>query len=276
MNNTYTPRSVRKPSLAETGQCLENIQRSGYEHKVKLVFWNENVLLYKNHIYDDVCVPKSLFQSLEKNWPEISFSERFSYESIYHVVLFAYKKSVFTNGDEAYEYGRGLLEEGERLRHWEQRFNCRAIVSAPVLHDKTESRMPSWLRSQGKRLKFRKRSQKMRPRLSWVIPNGVSGARTYPNNKKIDLKSKLFTESTGQITLEWREKANISDDPATTEGVSQWSGKLDASATTKDVLQCIYTAYNIILKQKGTSPVFEGLWRKEKSHYIILGSGYLF
>jgi hypothetical protein len=69
---------------------------------VNVVTWNDEVLIYKSHIYDDVRVPESLFQSLEKNSPEISFSKRFSSKSVYHVVLFAYKRSKFTNGDAAY------------------------------------------------------------------------------------------------------------------------------------------------------------------------------
>jgi adenine C2-methylase RlmN of 23S rRNA A2503 and tRNA A37 len=41
----------------------------------------------------------------------------------------------------------------------------------------------------------------MEPHLTWDIANSVSSVRTYPHYKSIKLKSKLFTESTSQVTL---------------------------------------------------------------------------
>jgi hypothetical protein len=272
MNNTDISRSSHTfASLADkTGGLLKDIHSGLDRHTVRVVFWDTNVLIYKSHIYDDVRVPKLLFESLREKSSTISYSSRISYESVYHVVLFAFDRNEFKDEEAAYEYGRQCLEDGERLKQWYQRFICSNNVSAPVLHDKTGCWMPSWHRCQGKRLKFGRGSQIIK--LAWKIENGVFGARTYPSCERINLKSKLFNERTGQVTLEWREIVRYNQASATNEYVTRWKVYLNASATTQDVLQCIYDACKPILEQSGTSPSFQRLWKDPKEgerRYIL-------
>jgi hypothetical protein len=124
--------------------------------------------------------------------------------------------------------------------------------------------MPSWPRSQGKRLKFGERPQKIEPHLTWNIANGVSGARTYPYRKSIKLKSKLFTESTGQVTLTLKRL----DEENLHVGKLE-VGNLNASTTTEDVLKWIYTACQSKLEQSGTSLKFQELLKERERHYIV-------
>jgi hypothetical protein len=127
--------------------------------------------------------------------------------------------------------------------------------------------MPSWLRSQGKRLKFGGWSEIIK--LNWMIENGVSGARTYPSNKRINLESKLFTERIGQVTLEWRQKVRYNKASAANEYGTRWKVELSASATTQNVLQRIHDACKLILEQSGTSLSFHALWREEECRDIV-------
>jgi hypothetical protein len=93
--------------------------------------------------------------------------------------------------------------------------------------------MPSLLRP-GKRLKFHRKAG-LDPKITWNISNGVSGARTYPHCKDIDMERMLFTGSSGEVILRlpYTDKCgNITLKKVT----------LDASATTEDVLQSIYDA----------------------------------
>jgi hypothetical protein len=267
MNNTDISRSVNPfNSLAKH---LKAIQNPLYNHPVKILAWNGTVLIYKSHIFYDVRTPRSLFKSLKDNCPGILIDEKISYESVYHVVLFAYDRDAFNNDkDAAYESGRQLLEKGERLKHWYQRFNCSKNVSAPVLHDKTRFQMPSWFRSQGKRLNFGWWSKKY-IKLTWEIENDVSGARTYPSQQRINLKSKMFTERTDQVTLEWREIVRYNETSNTNEYVTRWGEVLSASATTQNVLQCIYNACKPSLEQSGMSLSFQRLWKEGEGHYIV-------
>jgi hypothetical protein len=68
--------------------------------------------------------------------------------------------------------------------------------------------------------------------LTWNIANGMSGACTYPHRKSMKLKSKLFTESTGQVTLTLKrlDKENLHVGKLKV-------GNFDASTTTEDVLK---------------------------------------
>jgi hypothetical protein len=84
---------------------------------VKVVSWDDIVLIYKSHIFHDVGIPKGLFKYLEDDSRAILTSEEISYESVYLVVLFAYRPAAFQNNQEAaYECGRQLLEKDKRFK----------------------------------------------------------------------------------------------------------------------------------------------------------------
>jgi hypothetical protein len=117
-----------------------------------------------------------------------------------------------------------MLELGRRSR---------PNVTAPVLGNSSRCIMPSLLRP-GKRLKFHRKAG-LDPKITWNISNGVSGARTSPHRKNIDMKRMLFTGSSGEVILRLPYTDNCGN--ITLKKVTS-----DASATTEDVLQSIYDA----------------------------------
>lgn len=76
----------------------------------------------------------------------------------------------------------------------------------------------------------------------------MSGAHTWPTNKRIDLEQRPFVEGSGKVVLEVGDKKL----------------NLDASDTVQDVLASIYTAYGPALLQNEISPHLIRLKRQSK------------
>jgi hypothetical protein len=80
------------------------------------------------------------------------------------------------------------------------------------------------------------------------------GARTYPHRKSIKLISRLFTESTSQVTLTLKRL-----DEGNLHVGKLEVGNFDPSTTTEDVLKWIYRFYTACqskLEHSGTSLKF--------------------
>jgi hypothetical protein len=100
--------------------------------------------------------------------------------------------------------------------------------------------------------------------LTWNMANSVSGARTYSHRKSIKMKSKLFTENTGQVTLTLKRL-----DEGNLHVGKLEVGNFDASTTAEDVLKWIYTACQSKLEQSETSLKFQELLKEREGHYIV-------
>lgn len=245
-------------TIAEkTGSLLENMRARNFSHPVRTICWDNKVLIYKSHIYDDIRGPERLFEELSRlssTSTTVLVSSVRSYESVYHALLFAYDPNAFVGEaaaeEAAYEHGRRLLEQGEYLKRWYQRSNCGNNVSAPILHKRQSCLM---MPNRGKQFSFLKNTGQIKPKLTWIIANGISGARTYPARQKIDLGQRLFTERSGEVILQ----------------IGDTKECLDASATVRDVLQSIYNVCTSTLGPKEMSPECSTLKRTAERHYIV-------